>query len=284
MGGGVRGRGAREDAGGQDDAEGVAALVEGAELAAAARAGLEVSAEGAELPAGRLAVEQPGQEGQVLLALCTRLDGGDVAGEARAALGQAAIHLCVRPPGLRHDLGVAQPRGLEPERADLVGLEAAQGCRVTRDVVGGEGSVLGGVGGARLEAVELGLVGPDELAALAAHGQGFVLEDGEQPPVRARRLEPASVADVDLQRALVGLVGVVGAEGVPACHPQEVVGVALDGGDDHRLGLRGGAERRGRGGPAARVLGGGGLGAFGARHASCSREAWGLSPPQPSPM
>jgi hypothetical protein len=88
-----------------------------------------------------------------------------------------------------HDLRVAESGGLQPECADLVRLEAAQGGGGAADVVGRDGAVLGRVGGARLEAVELGLVGAEELAALAADREGLVLEDGEQPPVRRLGLQ-----------------------------------------------------------------------------------------------
>jgi hypothetical protein len=61
-----------------------------------------------------------------------------------------------------------------------------------------------------------------------------VLGDRVQPRRRALRVEPVRVTQEDLDGALVGVLGVVGADAVPAGEAKHRVGVARDR-RDHEL-------------------------------------------------
>ena len=78
--------------------------------------------------------------------------------------------------------------------------------------------------------VEVDLLAGDPGPA-AADGQGLVLHDDLHPCELRRRVERVDSAHVDLERALDGVVGVVGAERELAGDAQEQVAVA---GDDRR--------------------------------------------------
>jgi len=91
---------------------------------------------------------------------------------------------------------------------------------------------------ARLEAVEVHLVGADELATRAPDRLRFALDDGEQPPVRGLAPQPAPVAQEVLEAALVGVVRVVNAERVRSRDTEELVGVTMHDVEQQRLGRR----------------------------------------------
>ena len=133
--------------------------------------------------------------------------------------------------------------GLEDEGPYLVGLEALQRLGGALQALEGAGALVGGFELAGLLAVEVGLGRADDPQPGRPDGHRLVLDHGPQPRGGARRVEAVGVAEEDLQGALVGVLGVVGAQRVAPRGGQKRGGVLGDG-LDHQLG----AGRAARGG------------------------------------
>jgi hypothetical protein len=175
-----------------------------------------------------LAVDDRRQQRQPALALGAALDPGVARHERAPALRDAAIDLRVRPAGLLADLGVGEALGLEPQRAQLLGLEPLQRLGRAPQPVEAHGALLGRGQVARLLAVEIGLLGADELLALGADRHRLVLADGVDPLVGALGIQRGGAADEDLHRPLVGVVCVVGAQRMAPRGSQQRIGVLRD--------------------------------------------------------
>ena len=204
--------------------------VEGADRRAAARAVAQVWAELEQRVAGRGALRERVERRGEALALDAGLELLVEAHEAAPALGDAAVDLRVGPPEPLADLVVGETLGLEHQGACLVALQTPHDLGGALDALAGLEALLDrplGVGGHR---VEVDLLARDPGSA-AADGQRLVLHDDLEPRELGRRVERVDAAHVDLERALDGVVGVVGAERVVAGDAQEQVAVA---GDDRR--------------------------------------------------
>ncbi|HUR87272.1 MAG TPA: hypothetical protein VMY78_18230 [Solirubrobacteraceae bacterium] len=73
--------------------------------------------------------------------------------------------------------------------------------------------------------VEVDVRGAHELLARLADRLRLALDDDVKPAGRTRRVQPVGVGHEDLQAALVGVLGVVEADRVPASGPKQRVGV-----------------------------------------------------------
>jgi hypothetical protein len=137
--------------------------------------------------------------------------------------------------------------GLQHQRPDLVLLAALERLGRAGDSVEGQRALLavGDVGGER--GVEVDLLPRHDLLAGAADGHRLVLDDRPQPRSRRGRLDRVDAPQEDLQRALVGVLGVVGAQGVAAGEPQQGWSVVAD--DREHAGVAG---RCGHGRPPCR--------------------------------
>jgi hypothetical protein len=93
---------------------------------------------------------------------------------------------------------------------------------------------------ARLGAVHVHLGRPDDPPARRAHRHRLVLDHRAQPRRGGRGVHRVGPAQEDLQRPLVGVMSVVGAQRVPPRHRQQGAGVRADD-REHQLapGLRG---------------------------------------------
>jgi hypothetical protein len=80
----------------------------------------------------------------------------------------------------------------------------------------------------RLERVEVGLDGADDPPARAVDRQRLVLDHRVQPARGPLGIQARRVAHQDLQRALVGVVRVVGAQRVAPRDPQQRIGLRAD--------------------------------------------------------
>jgi hypothetical protein len=104
-------------------------------------------------------------------------------------------------------------------------------------VLEGEDLLLGRRRRPGLEGVQVDLLRADGPAARPADGHRLVLDDRMQPRRRALRIEPVRVTQEDLDRALVGVLGVIGADAVPAGETEHGVGMERDRRDDELLRL-----------------------------------------------
>ena len=211
----------------------------GAQGRAAVRAGAQVLAQGRDLFVRRLAVAEAGDRRPQLGAAATVFAAGDHPAEALAALGQAAVDFGRAVAGDLADLGVGVALGEEGQGAQLLGLEglqclAAAGDRFVALGLLGRTVALGRdqrhpVFGVR---IRLAAGGPAEDAlAFAADGQGLVLDHGLRPADQVARVLRRRFLQQDLEAALQGVVGVVGAERVAPCRAPQgrlVAGIGLD--------------------------------------------------------
>ena len=199
---------------GQSDAEAAeAGRVEVADGRAARGAVAEVRAELEQrVRVGRTGDER-GERRREALAGLARLELGVELEEARAALGDAAVDLRVRPPRELADLGVGQPLRLEHERLRLVGLEAGEGLLRAADALAAGEEVVDRalLGGRALVVVEV--LGGDVVGVAAADRHRLVLDDDAQPGELRRRIERVEPAHVDLECALDGVLRVLGRRG-----------------------------------------------------------------------
>lgn len=124
--------------------------------------------------------------------------------------------------------------GLEHERDALLGLQPPERLRRPRRAVKARDPLL--VGGKRrvLVRIQVGLDVAHEGLAAGADRQRLVLDDGPQPREHGGGLERLGPPQEDLERALVGVVGVVGAQRVAPRGGQQRWGVLADDGE-HEL-------------------------------------------------
>ena len=197
----------------------------------------QVRAQRADLAAVQLPVDEGGERRLVAAALLTRLDAGVARQERAASLGHAAVDLRVGPVELFGDLLVGPALHLQPQRADLLRLEALQRLGGARHVLERQEPLVRRRRVDGLERVAVELLGADDPLPRATHGHRLVLDDRVQPAHGASGVQASRVAQEDLEGALVGVARVVGAERVAPCGPQQRVGVLRDGGEDEVLGL-----------------------------------------------
>jgi hypothetical protein len=117
---------------------------------------------------------------------------------------------------------------LEPQRAHLLGLEPLQRLGGPGDHVEAQQLLFRRRQMAGLVGVHVDVLCADDLQARSADRHRLVLDHGPQPCRGRLRAHGRRPAHEDLQRALVGVLRVVGAQRVAARHTQQRVGVLLD--------------------------------------------------------
>jgi len=139
---------------------------------------------------------------------------------------------------------------LQPDRLGLVRLEALERLGGLGGALEAEDAVLGRGARARLDRIDVDVVGPEHAHARAVDRQRLVLDDRVHPARRAVGVEAVGVLEELLERALIGVVGVVGAQAEAPRDAQHRLGVLGDQVNDER------ARRLGR---AARAIIGDGV-------------------------
>ena len=216
-----------------------------AQAGAARRAVAQVRPQRRDVLGRSLPVSQRGQRRRPPRALAPCLDLGVAVEESATALGQTTIDLRVRPVRDLGDLAVGVALRLEHEGADLLGLEPGQRLGRAADALGVEGPLVRGLQVARLGAVEIDLGRADDPPARRADRQRLVLDHRAQPRRSARGIERVGAGQQDLQRALAGVMSVVGTQRV-APRDREHRGRVLGGQLEHQLAPCRGPGRVGR--------------------------------------
>ena len=123
------------------------------------------------------------------------------------------------------DLLVAEPLGLQRQRPQLLRLEPLQCLGGTRHAVEGEHSLLRVGQLRRLLSVEVDVLAGHLALARCAQAHRFVLDDRVHPFGHAIGVQSMGVAQEDLERALVCILGVVEAQAVATGNAEQRVGV-----------------------------------------------------------
>ena len=223
----------------------------GAQRRPAVGAGAQVLAQGRRLLDVRLPVAEGREQRAQLRAAPAVLAAREHSAEALAPLGEAAVDFGLAVAGDLADLGVGVALGEQGQRPQLLGLQrlqrlAAAGDRLPPLHPLGRPGGLGGDQRHPVLAVLLRVLGrhqrPQQPLAIAPHRQRLVLGHRVGPAQQFAQVDGRRFGEEDLQRPLVGVVGVVRAERVAPRRPPQRRLVAGDQFD--RDALAGGLARR----------------------------------------
>jgi dTDP-glucose 4,6-dehydratase len=178
----------------------------------------------------RLAVAEGGEQRPHLGAAAPVLAVGDQLAEALAALGQAAVDFGLAVAGDLADLDVGVALGEERQRPQLLRLQRLQRLAPAADCLPPLGPLrrpvgAGGEEGGPVLAVGLGIAGGgagEDPFALLSDRQGLVPDDRLQPLDQLPRVIGRGLEEKDLEAALQGVFGVVGAEGESVCDAPQI--------------------------------------------------------------
>ena len=225
----------------------------GAHRRPAAGAGAEVLADGDGVLGARLAIAECGEERAQFRAAAAVLAAGDDAAKPLPPLGQAAIDFGLAEAGDLADLGVGVTLREQRQRPQLRRLQRPQRLAAAGDQLAALGQPVGAVAGGRdhrhpvLAGRVLGGLrhAAQQSLALAPDRERLVLDHGVGPPDQLVHPVVGRFRQQDLERSLVGVLGILRVQRVAAGGPAQggaVLRDQLDGGalarrliDAHRV-------------------------------------------------